>query len=97
MWQGKRSVNNSFLAVLICFLEMTKRLQGQEAKNSSLKGMMPFPDLFSGNSFTAERDISNKHNRLKNRQRRLADQMAVYRHDQGIQFEPRVYRKTTPT
>ena len=41
-----------------------------------------------------ETNISNEHNRLKNPNWQEADQLAIYKHDRGV--ETRVYQETTP-
>ena len=43
-----------------------------------------------------ETNISNEHNRLKNPNWREADQLAIYKHDRGVELWTRVHQETTP-
>ena len=53
------------------------------------------PSEFSGMPLKLkETNISNKHDRLKNPNWREADQMAIYKHDRGVELG--VYQETTP-
>ena len=45
------------------------------------------PSLFTGMPLKLkETNISNKHNRLKNPNWREADQLTIYKHDQGVEL-----------